>query len=146
MVKNGPKPRGLAAGTGRGLAAAFALALLGACSLDYGQAMLKELEASLPDLVLYDFTHTVVEGGSPRFRLQAELGESYRREQRMELFGVEFTEFDAQGEDPRINGKACIEIFRNANYRGLFGIEFEGKGDDHEGVVKSKMLLQRYAY
>lgn len=59
---------------------------------------------------------------------------------------AKFLEFDAAGEDPRINGKACIEIFKNANYRGLFGIEFEGKGDDHEGVVKSKALLQRYAY
>jgi sugar phosphate isomerase/epimerase len=59
---------------------------------------------------------------------------------------AKFLEFDAAGEDPRINGKACIEIFKKANYRGLFGIEFEGKGDDHEGVVKSKALLQRYAY
>lgn len=59
---------------------------------------------------------------------------------------AKFLEFDADGEDRRINGKACIEIFKNVNYRGLFGIEFEGKGDDHEGVVKSKALLERYAY
>jgi sugar phosphate isomerase/epimerase len=59
---------------------------------------------------------------------------------------AKFLEFDADGEDRRINGRACIEIFKKANYRGLFGIEFEGKGDDHEGVVKSKALLQRYAY
>lgn len=59
---------------------------------------------------------------------------------------AKFLEFDAQGEDPRINAKACMGIFREVNYRGLFGIEFEGKGDDHEGVVKSKALLQRYAY
>jgi sugar phosphate isomerase/epimerase len=59
---------------------------------------------------------------------------------------AKFLEFDAAGEDPRINGKACLEIFRKANYRGLFGIEFEGEGDDHEGVVKSKALIQRYAY
>lgn len=102
MVKNGPR--------GRILAAAFAMALLGSCSLDYGQAMLKELEASLPDLVLYDFTHTVVEGGSPRFRLRAELGESYRREQRMELFGVEFIEFDAEGE-PLAEGRVDRATF-----------------------------------
>ncbi len=59
---------------------------------------------------------------------------------------AKFLEFDADGEDRRINGKACIEVFQKVNYRGLFGIEFEGKGDDHEGVVKSKALLQRYAY
>lgn len=104
MVKSGPRPRGYAAGAPRPggpglvLAAALAAAVLGACSLDYGQAMLKELEAGLPDLVLYDFTHTVVEAGSPRFRLRAELGESYGRDRRMELFGVAFTEFDAEGE------------------------------------------------
>lgn len=59
---------------------------------------------------------------------------------------AKFLEFDADGEDRRINGKACIEIFKNINYRGTFGIEFEGKGDDHEGVVKSKALLQKYSY
>ncbi len=59
---------------------------------------------------------------------------------------AKFLEFDASGEDPRINGKVCVEIFRKANYRGPFGIEFEGQGDDHEGVLKSKALLQRYAY
>jgi len=59
---------------------------------------------------------------------------------------AKFLEFDADGEDRRINGRACIEIFKKANYRGLFGIEFEGKGDDHEGVVRSKALLQKYAY
>lgn len=59
---------------------------------------------------------------------------------------AKFLEFDATGEDPRINGKVCVEIFRNAGYRGVFGIEFEGGGDDHEGVVKSKSLLERYAY
>ncbi len=59
---------------------------------------------------------------------------------------AKFLEFDADGEDRRINGKACIEIFRKVNYRGLFGIEFEGKCDDHEGVVRSKALLEKYSY
>ncbi len=59
---------------------------------------------------------------------------------------AKFLEFDAAGEDQRINAKACMEIFRKVNYRGLFGIEYEGKGDDHEGVIKSKALLQKYAY
>jgi len=59
---------------------------------------------------------------------------------------AKFLEFDEAGEDPRIDAKACMEIFRQAGYRGAFGIEFEGKIDDHEGVIKSKALLERYAY
>ncbi len=59
---------------------------------------------------------------------------------------AKFLEFDAAGEDPRINAKACMGIFREAGYQGIFGIEFEGKIDDHEGVVRSKALLQKYAY
>ena len=59
---------------------------------------------------------------------------------------AKFLEFDADGEDRRINGKACMEIFKKVNYRGLFGIEFEGKSDDHEGVIKSKALIQKHSY
>jgi sugar phosphate isomerase/epimerase len=93
--------------------------------------------------------------GSRHFGALADFG-NFPDESRLEALGkiaphaqfvhAKFLEFDSSGEDPRINGKACIEIFRKANYRGPFGIEFEGKGDDHEGVLKSKALLLRYSY
>lgn len=59
---------------------------------------------------------------------------------------AKFLSFDAAGEDPDFDTARVMGIFRDAGYQGLFGIEFEGKGDDHEGVIKSKALLERYAY
>lgn len=53
-------------------------------------------------------------------------------------------EFDAQGNDTRINVARCIEIIRGAGFDGYWGIEFEGAGDDHEGVLKSKELLEKH--
>ena len=52
-------------------------------------------------------------------------------------------EFDERGNDTRIDVARCVEIIRGAGFDGYWGIEFEGAGDDHEGVVKSKELLER---
>lgn len=51
--------------------------------------------------------------------------------------------FDENGEDPRIDIRRCVRIMRAANYSGYWGIEYEGAGDDHEGVLKSKALLEK---
>ncbi len=53
-------------------------------------------------------------------------------------------EFDETGEETRIDVKRCIDIFRSAGYDGDVLIEFEGKEDDHAGVLKSIELLRRY--
>lgn len=52
--------------------------------------------------------------------------------------------FDENGEDPRVDVGRCVKIIRDAGYKGYWGIEFEGPGDDHEGVLKSKALLEKY--
>lgn len=52
--------------------------------------------------------------------------------------------FDENGEDPRIDVGRCVRILRDAGYEGYWGIEFEGPGDDGEGVLKSKALLEKY--
>jgi L-ribulose-5-phosphate 3-epimerase len=52
--------------------------------------------------------------------------------------------FNAQGEETTIDVGRCVRIIRDAGYVGPFGIEFEGQGDDHEGVLKTKALLERY--
>lgn len=59
---------------------------------------------------------------------------------------AKFLGFDADGEDPDFDTARVMGLFRDAGYQGWFGIEFEGRGDDHEGVVKSRALLERYAY
>jgi sugar phosphate isomerase/epimerase len=59
---------------------------------------------------------------------------------------AKFLSFDAQGECDEINAVSAMEIFRKAGYANPFGIEYEGKSDDHEGVLRSKELLLRYAY
>lgn len=52
--------------------------------------------------------------------------------------------FDENGEDTRIDVGRCVKILRDADYEGYWGIEYEGAGDDHEGVLKSKALLEKY--
>lgn len=55
-------------------------------------------------------------------------------------------EFNDNGEDPNIDVGRCVSIMKNAGYSGYWGIEYEGAGDDHEGVLKSKALLERYIH
>ncbi len=52
-------------------------------------------------------------------------------------------EFDAAGEDINIDVGRCVRIMQDAGYTGPFGIEYEGAGDDHDGVLKTKALLER---
>lgn len=59
---------------------------------------------------------------------------------------AKFLSFDDRGEDPDFDTARVMETFRQACYSGLFGIEYEGKGDDHEGVLRSRELLDRCAY
>ena len=59
---------------------------------------------------------------------------------------AKFLSFDAQGECSEIDAAGAMEIFRQAGYANPFGIEYEGKTDDHEGVLRSKELLLRHAY
>lgn len=53
-------------------------------------------------------------------------------------------EFNEEGEDTKIDVKRCINILKKANYNGYLGIEFEGKGDDYQGIKMSKTLLEKY--
>jgi sugar phosphate isomerase/epimerase len=53
-------------------------------------------------------------------------------------------EFGEDGEDLNIDIGRCVRIVKDAGYDGSFGIEFEGAGSDHEGVLKTKALLERY--
>lgn len=92
-------------------ALASATLALAACSLDYGEAMAEDLAEDVPDTVVLGFSHTVVENGSPRFRLEAERGESYQAQKKMKLIGVRFIEYAAGSRDVSAEGSADSALF-----------------------------------
>lgn len=54
-------------------------------------------------------------------------------------------DFDSNGNQPLMDYKRLIDIVKAANFSGYIGIEFEGnKGDEAEGIRKTKALLERY--
>ena len=55
-----------------------------------------------------------------------------------------FLSFDASGESHEIDCGAAVKILKDAGYNHPWGIEYEGKTDDHEGVHKSKALLEKH--
>jgi len=57
---------------------------------------------------------------------------------------AKFHEFDEDGEETVIDAKRCLDICRAAGFDGYCSIEFEGKGDQSEGVTKSVALLKKY--
>jgi L-ribulose-5-phosphate 3-epimerase len=54
---------------------------------------------------------------------------------------AKFKDFDTQGKPLEIDVARCVSIVRDAGYVGNWGIEYEGQGDDHDGVVRSKQIL-----
>ncbi|KPJ54593.1 MAG: hypothetical protein AMS16_04655 [Planctomycetes bacterium DG_58] len=61
-----------------------------------------------------------------------------------QVLHAKMLEFDETGEERRVDVKRCLDIFRSAGFDGGVLIEFEGKEDDHAGVLKSIELLRRY--
>ena len=69
------------------------------CSLDYGEAMIEEeFSEEIPDTILIEFTHTVVEDDQVVVVLQAERAETYAKRHTTSLSGVRFYEYNDQGE------------------------------------------------
>ncbi len=95
----------------------------------------------------------VFEGvGSPHLGALADFGnfppeERYRSLERIAPYAktahAKFHDFDEAGEPIGIDIARCVAILRGAGYSGTWGIEYEGKGDDHDGVVRSKAILAR---
>ncbi len=59
---------------------------------------------------------------------------------------AKFLSFDENGESNEIDCKSVMDIFKTAGYINPFGIEYEGQTDDHEGVLKSKALIEKHGY
>lgn len=55
-------------------------------------------------------------------------------------------DFDAEGNETTIDYERMMKIVLEHDYHGFVGIEYEGqKLDEHEGIKKSKALLERVA-
>lgn len=52
-------------------------------------------------------------------------------------------EFNEGGMETKIDVPRCVAIAKRAGYDSYLGIEFEGPGSDHDGVLKAKDLLER---
>ena len=50
----------------------------------------------------------------------------------------------ADGDHPAFDLGACFALLRESGYTGPLSIEFEGKGDEHRGIVAAKGLIERY--
>ena len=73
--------------------------LIFSCSLDYSDVYVTEdLSEDIPDSVLYDFTHTSVQKGTPVFRLSARKALVYNKKKETRLEEIHFQEFSTKGE------------------------------------------------
>nr|WP_243664757.1 hypothetical protein [Rhodothermus marinus] len=53
-------------------------------------------------------------------------------------------DFDAEGNETRLDYVRLLRIVRDAGYRGYIGIEYEGdRLDEMEGIRATKALLER---
>ena len=54
-------------------------------------------------------------------------------------------DFDTNGEESNIDFKRIIEITKEFNYDGYYGIEYEGLNlGENDGIIKTKKLLEKY--
>jgi len=52
-------------------------------------------------------------------------------------------DFDEKGMETKIDFPRVLEIIKRSGYNGVISIEFEGQGDEFDGVAKTKALLAR---
>jgi len=53
-------------------------------------------------------------------------------------------EFDAQGRETKFDFPKCVEISKQAGFKGVYSIEYEGPGDPYVGVQKVLDELVKY--
>jgi sugar phosphate isomerase/epimerase len=54
-------------------------------------------------------------------------------------------DFDSNGGQPSMDYQKLMGLVKASEFKGYIGIEFEGnKGDEEEGIRKTKALLERY--
>jgi sugar phosphate isomerase/epimerase len=56
-------------------------------------------------------------------------------------------DFDANGEQPKMDYKRLMGLVKDSDFKGYIGIEFEGYNQtEDEGIRKTKILLEKYLY
>ena len=53
-------------------------------------------------------------------------------------------DFDAQGNQTAFDFDLCMRLVARSGYQGPLSIEYEGEGDQYEGIAQSRELLLRY--
>lgn len=53
-------------------------------------------------------------------------------------------DFDESGNMTRFDFGKCVDIAKKSGYTGHYSVEFEGRGDQVDGVKKTIALLKRY--
>ena len=54
-------------------------------------------------------------------------------------------QFDANGNETKIDYAKMLDIVKQAGYKGYIGVEFEGGGDEKQGSLATKALLEKLA-
>jgi sugar phosphate isomerase/epimerase len=53
-------------------------------------------------------------------------------------------DFDERGEQTAYDYDLCMRLVAQSGYQGPLSIEYEGEGDEYEGIAKSRDLILRY--
>lgn len=116
----------------KGVIIALIIMLISVCSLEYQEAMVADnIEETVPDTIVIDFRHVVVQQGRIIATLEAQRAETYGKKHETILTGVRFYEHDGTGEIVT-EGRADRAVFHsnseNAEMSGniLFQSESEG--------------------
>lgn len=62
----------------------------------------------------------------------------------MQMAHIKTYEFDEAGDETTIDVGRAFKIFRDADYDGVASIEYEGKGEERDGIRKSITLAKRF--
>jgi sugar phosphate isomerase/epimerase len=54
-------------------------------------------------------------------------------------------DFDANGEQPKIDYKRMLDLVKSSGFKGYIGVEYEGNTQpEEEGIRKTKLLIEKY--
>jgi len=62
----------------------------------------------------------------------------------MSIGHIKTYKFDEKGRETSIDVGRCIDIFKKADFDGFLSVEFEGKGNEYQGVESSIKLIRFY--
>ena len=58
--------------------------------------------------------------------------------------GVAGLQFNAAGNETRYDFPKCIAVAKSVGYKGVYSVEYEGRGDPYDGVQKVVNELDKY--